>query len=55
MSRILSIVTFRGCASFAARSPSLLPQEGVGNLGRGFAHLVEFFFGLIFYLQKIMD
>jgi len=27
----------------------------VGKLGRGFAHLVEFFFGLIFDLQKIMD
>jgi len=41
--------------SLAARSPSLLLQEGVGKLGRGFAHLVEFFFGLIFDLQKIID
>ena len=33
----------------------LLLQEGVGNLGRGFAHLLEFFFRLIFDLQKIID
>ena len=49
-SRVLSIVTFRDCASLAARSPLLLLQQRVGNLGRGFAHLVEFFFRLIFDL-----
>src|SRR5215510_13545464 len=34
---------------------SLLFQQGVGDLGRGFAHLLEFFFRLIFDLQIVGD